>query len=323
MSAEALTVVAKLREAGLLAGPAAARLERIARGELVSVRSELRLALYAGVLLVAAGVSLLVEENLARLGSVTIAAALTLAVAGCFFWVARHAPRFAWGQAPATHLAFDYILLLGVLLGAADLAFVETQWTPLGSAWPWHLLLVSIATALVAFRYDSRIVFSLALSTFAAWRGVSIELGTRGIGRLFHAPDRLRANAIACALLFLVLGLLLQRTGRKAHFEPVAAHLGWLLLLGACVSGIGRRGDVELAWTLVTLLAAIFLASAAFRGRRFPLLAMGVVAAFIAISALFHRLDPSDAATAAWYLLASLALLAGLVWAQRRLREQA
>ncbi len=124
-------------------------------------------------------------------------------------------------------------------------------------------------------------------------------------------------------MLFLVLGLLLRRTGSKAHFEPVATHLGWLLLLGACVSGIGTRGDEELIWTLVLLLAAIALAAGAFRSRRFTLLAMGVVAAFVAVSALFHRLEPSDVATAAWYLLASLALLAGLVWAQRRLREEA
>jgi hypothetical protein len=323
VSPEALTVVERLRAAGLVSEPLAVRLGRIARGELVSIHSELRLALYAGALLVAAGVGVLVEQNLERLGAVTIATALTLALASCFFWVARHAPRFAWAEAPSAHLAFDYILLLGVLLGAADLAFLEAEWTPLGPAWPWHLLLVSLATALVAFRYDSRIVFSLALSSFAAWRGVSIDLGKRGIERLLGAPGPLRANTIGCALLFLLVGLLLRRAGRKAHFEPVATHVGWLLLLGSCISGIGTRGAAELAWTLALLVVAAALAFLAARGRRFALLAMGVVPAFVAVSALFHRLDPPFVALAAWYLLTSLALIGGLAWAQRRLREEA
>jgi hypothetical protein len=323
VSSEALTVVEKLRAAGLVPAPRAARLARIARAELVSVRTELRLALYAGVLLVVAGVGVVVEENLARLGALTIASALTLAVAACFFWVGRHAPRFTWGEAPAAHLAFDYILLLGVLLGAADLAFVEARWTPLGPAWSWHLLLVSLAAALVALRYDSRIVFSLSLTTFAAWRGVSVQLSERGIGRLLDPSGRLRADAIGCAVLFLLLGLLLLRTGRKAHFEPVASHLGWLLLLGALVSGIGTRSAADLVWTLALLVTAAALGFGAARARRFALLAMGFVAAFVAVSALFHRLDPPLVVAAAWYLLASLALIAGLAWVQRRLREEA
>jgi hypothetical protein len=323
VSSEALTVVEKLRAAGVVSPRGAARLARIARAELVSLRSELRLALYAGVLLVVAGVGVVVEQNLARLGALTIAASLTLAVAACFLWVARHAPRFTWGEGPAAHLAFDYILLLGVLLGASDLAFVEARWTPLGPAWPWHLLFVSLATALVAFRCDSRIVFSLSLTTFAAWRGVSVQLDERGIGRLLAGSGRLRADAIVCALLFLLLGLLLLRTGRKAHFEPVATHLGWLLLLGAVISGIGIRSAVELVWTLALLVTGSALASGAARARRFALFAMGLVAAFVAVCALFHRLDPPLVVAAAWYLLASLALLAGLAWVQRRLREEA
>ncbi len=322
MSSEALAVVERLRAAGLVSEPRGRHLARIARAELVSVRSELRLALYAGALLAAAGVGVLVQQNLARLGALTIAVALTLAVVACFLWVARHAPRFSWGEAGPTHLAFDYILLLGVLLMTADLAFVEARWTPLGPAWPWHLLFVSLLTALVAFRYDSRIVFSLSLTTFAAWRGVSIGLGLRGIERLLSTPDRLRADTLACALLFLLLGGWLLRTRRKPHFEPAASHLGWLLGLGACMSGIGTVGSTELAWTLALLLAAAALAVGAARGRRFTLFAMGVVAAFVAVSALFHRLDPPFALAAAWYLLASLALLAGLVLAQRRLQEE-
>src|SRR6185295_17929070 len=103
-----------------------------------------------------------------------IAAALGVAAAACLAWVHRTAPPFSWGETRSPHFASEYLLLLGVLLLGADLAYVETQFTPLGDAWPWHLLMLSAVGALLSVRYDSRIVFSLALSTFAAWRGVSV-----------------------------------------------------------------------------------------------------------------------------------------------------
>jgi hypothetical protein len=41
----------------------------------------------------------------------------------------------------------------------------------LGPYWPWHLLVVASAYAALAFRFDSKTLFSLALTSFAAWRG--------------------------------------------------------------------------------------------------------------------------------------------------------
>ena len=59
-----------LVEKGLLTPATAAPLLRSARGELMSIRGELRALLYVGVLAVVGGVSLLVKENLERIGHV-------------------------------------------------------------------------------------------------------------------------------------------------------------------------------------------------------------------------------------------------------------
>ena len=162
---------------------------------------------------------------------------MALGALACLLWVARKAPAFTWGEVASPHLALDYVLLLGALLVGADLAFAEVKFTPLGDAWPWHLLIVALFYALLAFRYDSRVLLSLALSTFAAWRGVSTA-------RLEHAlwigsEDPVRVNAAACGILFLAVGAVLRGRSWKAHFEPVATHLGWLLLLGAVASALG------------------------------------------------------------------------------------
>jgi hypothetical protein len=207
-----------------------------------------------------------------------------------------------------------------VLLLGADLAYVEAQFTPLGRAWPWHLLIMSVVSAVLAVRYDSRVVFSVALSTFAAWRGVSVALLERSFWSGAGEEASLRANAIGCGVFFLVLGALLRRQGRKPHFEPVAVHLGWILVLGALASGLG--GD-DTAFGVALMLTGSALAVFAFRRSRFSLFALGVLAAYVALSALFLRAGPPFAIASLWFAVTSLMVLAGLLAVHHRMRRPA
>jgi hypothetical protein len=318
MNPDVADALPKLVESGIVSPETARRLLRAARGEVVSVHWELRLLLYAGVLLIMGGVGLLVKENLERIGPVTIAAALGLAAAAALAWVARTAPPFSWKEVPSPNLAFDYILLLGVLLAAADLAYVEVRFTPLGPSWPWHLLIVSVFTALAAFRFDSRVVFSLALSTFAAWRGVAVSLRL-GTGWLAGESGPVRWNAVGCGVLFALLGFLLAKLDRKAHFEPVAVHLGWLLILGGLASGMGEKSWQ--GWTFGLLLTGAGLAAGAFQLRRFPLFAFGVLAGYAAASRLVLEAGDEAVLGCLWFFVSGLLLLLALVAAQRRMKE--
>lgn len=327
MSPDVARAIPELQRRGLLPPAAAPHLLRAARGDLVSVREELRLLLYLGVLLVTGGAGILVKQNLARIGPLAIAAALGLAAGAALVWVARRAPAFAWSAVPSPDLAFDYLLLLGVLLAAADLAFIEVRFTPLGEAWPWHLLIVALGAAAAAIRYDSRAVFSLALASFAAWRGVSAALVGRGLtgGLAGGISPAVRWNLVGCGLLFVLLGAGMARLGRKAHFEPVAVHLGWLLLLGGLASGMvsGRTGSGGWAMTLALLAVGAGLAAGAYRARRFPLFAYGVVAGYLALTRLIWFRALPEMAGCFWLSATSIGVIAGLVVAQRRLREPA
>jgi hypothetical protein len=276
------------------------------------VHGELRLLAYVGVLLIMGGVGVLVKENLERIGPLGIAAALTVAAAACLFWVAQRAEPFSWGEAAPRHLGFDYVLLLGALLVGADLAYIEAQFTPLGDKWAWHLLLVAMLYGALAFRYDSRVLFSLALSTFAAWRGLSAST-------LGDAP--LRANGFACGALFLLLGWGLLRAGRKAHFEPVAVHAGWVLILMALVAGLGEPHPTDYWYALLLTVAGGGLAALGFLGRRFSLFAMGVLGAYVGVSALVIQF--AGCASFYWFAFSGFGLLAVLFLAHGRLKEEA
>lgn len=316
MNPDVAAAVAEMESQGILAGPAARHLGRVARGELLSVHYELRLVLYLGVLLTVAGVGLLVQQNLERLGPLTVAVGLGLAALACLGWAARRVPPFSWSEAASPDLAFDYVLLLGVLVAAADLAYVEAQFTPLGAGWPWHLLIVSLFMAAVAVRADSRVILSLALSTFAAWRGVSASLLERGLWS--GEEGALRANAAACGVLFVVLGVVVLRAGLKPHFEPTLVHFGWLLILASLLLGVDEAAQ---SWLLAAVGAA--LAAWAFRARRFVLFAMGVLAAYVGVTArVLDLLGADDMLILSWFVITAIALLTALIVAHGRMGSE-
>jgi hypothetical protein len=322
---DVVLAIPALVESGALPFAAAPRLLRMARGELVSVHAELRALLYAGVLLLMGGVGVLVRQNLDRIGPVAIATVLGLAASAALAWVARVAPPFSWQEVASPNLAFDYILLLGILLVAADLAYCEVQLGLPRSYWSWHLLIVAGLAGLAALRFDSRVVFSLSLSTFAAWRGVALADAGSGQGegrsdsgwhifRALGAAGAWRWNAIACGILFAGLGLGLAHWRRKAHFEPVAVHLGCLLALGGIAAGMD-----DPAWGAALLLAGAALAGVAYRTRRFPLFAYGVVAAYVGVTRLLAELSHDAALGCLWFGVSSAAVIAGLLAVHRRM----
>ena len=320
MNPDVALAIDRLRRDGALTSEEAGPLGRVARGELVSVRPELRLLLYGGVLAVMGGVGLLVQQNLDRLGPVAIAAGLWIAAATALAWALRHAPPFSWGAARAPHLAFDYILLLGVLLTGAALAYVEVKFTPLGPAWGAHLLVMSLFAAALAVRGDSRIVAGLALTTFAAWRGVSASPLARSFWTSGEGAGWLRINEGLTGSLFVALGYVLVRSDRKGHFEPVAAYLGWLLVLGAIFSGIGEDGAAGTTFSLGLLVVGAGLAAGAFRFGRFPLFGMGLVAAYVGLSALVLTAVSEELLIFLWFTGTGIAVLVCLLVAHKALR---
>ena len=124
------------------------------------------------------------KEHHQEIGPWVIAVAIGLAAAGCLFWVGRTAAPFSWGEVPSPNVAFDYILLLGLLLFASDLAYIEVQFTLLGPNWAHHLLIVGAAYLAAAYLWDSRTILGLALTTLAAWRGVSVSRLRAGCGEV-------------------------------------------------------------------------------------------------------------------------------------------
>ena len=315
MNPDVAVAVSRLERDGVLSREQASVVRPVAKGKKLSAYGELRFLLYIGVLLVTAGVGILVRQNLENVGPLTIAIAIGIAAASCLVWVEQHAPPFSWGTVASTHLAFDYVLLLGVLLASADIAYVEAQFTPLGEHWSWHLFWMSLFMTGLALRYDLRVVFSLALSTFAAWRGVSAS----SLGSDVFWSSGGRTNALVCGVIFIVLGLALDHWKWKPHFEPVAFFVGWFLVLIALFAGAAERDAHTFRFAL--LVTGSGLATYADLRRRFWLFVMGVLAAYVALSLLVVDVLDGEVAISLWFFTTSLASLFGLIRAHRAIAE--
>ena len=324
MNPDVVGAIATLRARELLSSEQAAFFDRVARRGLVSVRFEIRALLYAGVLLVTSGVGVLVAKHQDDIGPLAIATGIALAAGACLLWVMRRAAPFSWAEAPSPGVAFDYVLLLGLLLVAADLAYVEVQFTVLGPRWPSHLLIVSGLYLLAAYRWDSRTALGLALTSLASWHGLSIGLVPAALG-LGVAAD-LRASAIVLGALYTLAAGLSVRLARKAHFEEIFANAGLLLLLGGLLAGALDDGPVWSAWLLATLVVAAGVMAAAFHLRRSLYFAIGLVTAYVAlVRLLFQPFRSGPHADSVPLLLAALlglAALAVVFWAHRRMRER-
>jgi hypothetical protein len=319
---DVVSAIARLRAGNVLSARQATLFDRVARRRLVSIRLEIRGLLYAGVLLLTSGVGLLVAEHHRDIGPGAIAGGLALAAATCLAWVTRKAAAFSWGEVPSPNVAFDYVLLLGLLLFAADLAFVEVQFTLLGPRWAHHLLAVGVAYLLAAYRWDSRAVLALALSTLAAWRGISVSLvgGSLGSGD----AGRLRPSALALGILYVAAAALAVRMERKAHFEEVYANAGLLLLLGALVSGALDDGAWG-GWLLALLLASGLVMALSLRLGRSLYFALGVVAAYVGLLRLVFEPFRYGAPSSLPFLLSALlgvGVLALIAAAHQRMRAR-
>ncbi len=322
ISPDVAAAVTRLEHEGVLAPEQVRLFGRVARGELVSLSIAIHALLYLGVVALTTGVGLLFKDEIANLGPIAIASSVGTVAVLCLGWVARRSPPFSRGEVASPHFAFDYVLALGALLAAADLAFIETRFSPLGAQWAFHLLVVSIGYAALAFRFDSRTLFALALTAFAAWRGVAAASIERTFFGFFNDTDAVRVNALACGIAFVAVGRVLDRRRLKAHFEPTATHLGWLLVLQAIAWGIDSGPSAALH-RLVLVAVGGGLAWFSWRGGRFALFVFGVLAAYLGL--MVGVADAVDDATAILFLVgvSAILLVFGLAAIHRRFPREA
>ena len=199
--------------------------------------------LYAGVLAFVAGLGWTITTWSNQLGDILILAILSALFAGCFWYCFSRAPAWIPAEAPSPSLIFDYVLYLGCLTWSLELTYIENRFHVLSGQWDLYLLATAVLFFFLAYRFDNRFVLSLALSSLAAWFGLTISHWRT------HQDATYRQYAILYSLVVSAAGAILQRRGLKPHFFStylnIAANvLFWALLSGSLrIAGLRRMAS--------------------------------------------------------------------------------
>ena len=281
----------------------------IVRKERFSIFTELTALLYLGVVSLVAGVGWTARSYFAKLGDLTILAAIAIACVAALGYCFLRGSSYSNERREATGFGFDYVLYFGCLMLGAEFGYLEFRFHLLQDNWDHYLLISSIVYFVVAYRFDNEIVLSLALSTLAGWFGF----------RLVHwqrIEASLRAYALAYAATVALVGTSLWRARIKAHFLQTYMHVAVNVSLAALTSGaMGWPWSKPYFAGLIVVAGASIAAGLKFS--RFAFVIYGVAYAYVGISDRF--LDSVGHEMELWYYtISAAAIVIGLVMLARR-----
>jgi uncharacterized membrane protein YjjB (DUF3815 family) len=306
-----MTILRRLeqwRDDGTISPEQHAHLAGLARREPLSLFLELNVLLYAGVLAFVAGLGWTVTTWSQQLGDVLVVAALSAILAACAW--------YCFSREPSSSMVFDYVLYLGALTWSVELAYLEKRFHLLSGQWDYYLLATAALFFFLAYRFDNRLVLTLALSSLAGWFGLTISHWPS------HQDATYRTYAIIYSLIVGVAGALLQRRGLKPHFFDTYLNVAANVLFWALLSGVFERHDSGL-WFLALLVACGASLGWGLRQRQFAFVAYAVVYGYVGVSSVLVRNLNDAAAILSYFVVTGVAMLIALISIARRFGRHA
>lgn len=290
-------------------------LAALVRRERFSLYLELNALFYLGVLSIAGGIGWTVQTHFTNLGDAAIVLTLTAVLAGCSYYCFSRAHPYSPAEVESPTLAFDYVLYLGCVVFGIELGYLETRFEFLREAWNYYLFLSAAVYLGLAYRFDNRLVLSLALSTLAGGFGVSLTRWG------FGSPDALRVSAIAYGVVVAGIGTVLRYQAIKKHFFETYLHLAATVLFVALLTGID-----DTQFGLVYLAALVGLGAIAIvygvQYRRFAFVAYGIVFSYLGVSFRLIELMGSPTLGMFYGVVSGTAMLVLLVALARRFARE-
>lgn len=304
-----------LHAEGTIDDATAARALAHDRGQVFSLHPELRATLYAGVLLVMAGVGIILARNLERIGPLAVVLAVALLAVAC----AVPAVRARVAGRPLAD-ASDYLLLLAALLASANLAYAERQFTLLGPLWSWHLLLLAIGHAVVAYTFGSPLVLAASLTALAGWFGVGAAPGDAL--HLSYSSPELGARALACAAVIALWRYAGRRAQPDTRFSDILDHFATNLAFWGAVTWCLEWPWLAAGLPLLAALSYVSMRHGLATGREAFLVYGSIYAGIGLCAAVLPRLHGITARLA--FVLIVVCVAAAALWQlRRRLRGRA
>ena len=299
------------KERGVISPEQYAWLDGLTRREPFSVFFELNILLYAGVVAFVAGLAWTVQSYSRELGDVVVLAVLSGILAACLWYCFSRAQAWSAAESPAPSLVFDYVLYLGALSWSVELGYLESRFHLLPGQWDIYLLATACFFFVLAYRFDNRLVLSLALSALAGWFGIRIQ----------YWPGSSEASYRELAILYSVVtgvaGIVLARCSIKAHFLQTYLNLAANVFFLAVLSGVFRREGYAV-WFLFLLAACGASLAYGLRKKQFSFVVYAAVYGYAGVSSVLVRGINDSVGVLGYFVVTGIVMLVLLTKIARR-----
>jgi len=312
-----LTRLDQWRERGTLSPAQHALLSGHLRGQPFSLFLELNVLLYLGILAFILGLGWTVTTWSDQLGEIVILSALSALFVACLWYCFSRAPAWSPGETPSPNLVFDYVLYLGSLVWSVELAYLEHRHELLSTQSNLYLLATAGLFFFLSYRFDNRFVLSLALTSLAAWCGLSLS---RWPGQ---QTEDYRQYAIIYSLFIAGAGVILERRGLKPHFCNTYLNLAANVLFWSLLSGVFKEHN-NYGWSLALLAACGVSLAWGLSHRQFSFVAYAVLYGYVGLSAkILDQPSVNGTELLFYFMVTGTAVLVLLVYLARRFGREA
>ncbi|WP_022825419.1 DUF2157 domain-containing protein [Hymenobacter norwichensis] len=281
----------ELQAQGLLTPPQAEAIRHDEHTRPFSIHYEVRTLLYLGITLLTGGLGTLIYQHVDEIGHGVLITIMSLLMATCFGYAARHRAPFTWAKAPRAGFLPDYVLLLGCLLFLSLEGYVQYQYGVFGTRYGLAVFLPAVLFFGLAYLFDHRGVLSMAVTALASWVGVSVAPLSAFTDNHFRS---LSGPAIGLGLALVAVGLVSEFQGWKQHFSftyiSLGANLTLLAATAALLSFYPNTWPSAFEAGILILVLSVGLVWYARRIHSYLFLLMGVVYSYIVLTYLFFQL---------------------------------
>jgi hypothetical protein len=280
------TILQNLLEKQQISPTQAENIQEYEDKKLFSLHWELTSMLSIGVLMLNLGLGILLYQNIDTLGHGVLIALIGIVSVACFYYTFRYRSPFSFGEVSSPTPYFDYILLFGCLTFLLMEGYWQYQYQIFGERYGLATFFPMVIFFAIAYFFDHKGVLSLAITTLAAWVGLTITPLELLKKNDFNSPQIiytgifLGASLIAISFVLSKLKTVTVSTalnerqssneiknqstnqaiiGLKSHFSSVYHHFGIHIYMVACLSGMMLIDEALIFFPLLILGAAYFI----------------------------------------------------------------
>ncbi|RYG52759.1 MAG: hypothetical protein EOO01_06015 [Chitinophagaceae bacterium] len=258
----------------------------------ISLYSELRLLLLAGVVIFSAGIGGLIYESRGSLAHILAVISVACISAGCFIFGYFRKSPFSTGYVEEKEPLFDFVILLGALTLLTTVAYLQFRFNFFGTRYGLATFVPMALLFFAAYFYDHSGVLGMAVTNLAAWTGIVAAPRAFGLIR-WEMTVQLVSTGIALTFLLEMLSWISKRQNFKAHFSSV---YHWASLNLGFISVLTGLFNLEMIlFIALMLVCAYYFYRHANHERSFAQLLITLLYSYIGFAYLFIKfLNKSD-----------------------------